>query len=387
MSTIHILETLPGILSQFTSDLAERVDCLWAVVVTRVGSQFLPLYIYGEPPSLDLCLSSLSAALSGEPEPPSPCVPQIVCPIRIAGEDLALIAFGPSKGGKPYAQGDRDLIVKLAAHVSALIGTREELASARHFQQHFPGRLQPIRGLDYYGECREAGEVGADFFDFIAPDRCCLLLSIGDVSAKGISSAIVMAGLQASLRALGPGSRNRISTLVRDLNRVVCQLSPDRFYTTMFYALVDSARRELHYVNAGHEPPLIVRKRNNAVVELRATGTVLGLSPRTAYEQRTIPLEPGDVLVAVTEGVADALCARGPGAHRQVVIEAVREHPGASSSEVAARIIGSVEAAQDDRAVVVVRLLETGVVELIDKRRAFHHEPAGARERLEPLLA
>ena len=155
----------------------------------------------------------------------------------------------------------------------------------------------------------------------------------------------------------------------------------------MFYALVDSARRELHYVNAGHEPPLIVRKRNNAVVELRATGTVLGLSPRTAYEQRTIPLEPGDVLVAVTEGVADALCARGPGAHRQVVIEAVREHPGASSSEVAARIIGSVEAAQDDRAVVVVRLLETGVVELIDKRRAFHHEPAGARECLEPLLA
>jgi phosphoserine phosphatase RsbU/P len=305
-----------------------------------------------------------------------------------------LIAFGPAKGGKPYAQGDRDLIVKLAAHVSALIGTREELASARQVQQRFfPGRLQPIRGLDYYGECREAGEVSGDFFDFVAPDRSCLLLSIGDVSAKGIPAAIVMAGLQASLRALGPGSRNRISTLVRDLNRVVCQLSPDRFYTTMFYARVDSARRELHYVNAGHEPPLIVRKRNNAVVELGATGTVLGLSPRTAYEQRTVPLEPGDVLVAVTEGVAEALCARGPGAHRKVVIEAVRDQPGAPSSEVAGRIIGAVEAsaggaaAEDDRAVVVVRLLETGVVELIDKRRAFHHEPARARERLEPLLA
>src|SRR5262249_13434377 len=132
---------------------------------------------------------------------------------------------------------DYELVAGLAGHLSFLLSherlaskvgldiaqlqrTRGELDSARRAQQRFrPCRRPSIKGLDYYDECRPVGEVGGDFFDFVALDNSSLLVSIGDVSGKGVPAAIIMAGVQASLRALAVSYGPRITELMRDLNR------------------------------------------------------------------------------------------------------------------------------------------------------------------------
>jgi phosphoserine phosphatase RsbU/P len=386
------LEILPTIISQVTSDLAESVDCAWAV---GFGPGLLPLCTVGAPPDLCRCAGYLSAEFSEQLQDNGEFrlydlmsrqawAPSIVCPIRVRGEDLAVLMFGPKKRGQAYTASDRDLISAFVAHVStlmsnnrlaAIIGkkienaqrSKADLESARQVQSRFfPLQRPAIRGLDYCGECQRMGEVGGDFFDFIASASSSLLLSVGEVSGKSIPAAIITAGLQASLRALGHDGRLDIAVLLGELNHLVWRVSPDNFFATMFCASVDSARRELHYSNAGHEPPLLIRK-SRAPIRLETTGTVLGLSTRSVYGEAAIRLEPGDVLVAATNGITELLDQAEPEGYEQTVLKVVRDHPDGSSSDLVERILHAVSAlAQDtepenDRTVVVVRFTGAAV--------------------------
>jgi serine phosphatase RsbU (regulator of sigma subunit) len=115
-------------------------------------------------------------------------------------------------------------------------------------------------------------------------------------------------------------------------------------------------------VNAGHEPALLVRGGGERVYRLESTGTVLGLTTRAGYGVRTLALEPGDLLVAFSDGVADAANSRGRTFGESGVLEALREHPGARSSELVAYLMDAVRqfadraGTVDDRTVTVVRL-------------------------------
>jgi sigma-B regulation protein RsbU (phosphoserine phosphatase) len=162
-------------------------------------------------------------------------------------------------------------------------------------------------GLDYYGEARPAQETGRDFFDFLSMGCENLVCSIGRISGSGIGASFAMASLQAFLRGLTRHHRGTAAEIVSELNRTVCEISPDSFYTSLFYAWIDPARGELDYVNAGHEPVLLLSGADARVRRLENTGTVLGLSPRMRYRQRTVALEPGDLLLAATDGVTGAI--------------------------------------------------------------------------------
>jgi len=384
---MDIPEIFPTIISQVTSDLAESVDCAWAV---GFGPGLLPLCAVGAHPDLRRCAGYLSAEFSEQRQVNGELrlsdfmsrqawTPSIMCPIRLRGENLAILAFGPKKKkGQAYTASDRDLISAFAAHVSALMSnntlatiigkkiekalrSKAELESARQVQSRFfPLQRPAIKGLDYWGECQRVGEVGGDFFDFIASESSSLLLSVGNVSGKSIPGAIIAAGLQASLRALGHGGRLDVAALLGELNHLVWRVSPDDFFATMFCARVDSARRELQYANAGHEPPLLIHK-NCAPVRLETTGTVLGLSRRSAYRQATIRLEAGDVLVAATDGMTEVLDQAEPEGYEETVLKAIRNHPDGSSSDLVEHILQAVSTlaqnteAENDRTVVVVR--------------------------------
>jgi phosphoserine phosphatase RsbU/P len=380
------LEILPTIISQMTSDLAECVDCAWAV---GFGPGLLPLCTVGVHPDLRQCAGYLSAEFSEQRRDDgelsfSECMsrqawaPSIVCPIRVRGENLAVLAFGPKKKARAYTASDRDLISAFVAHVStlmsnsrlaAIIGKKIEkawrseadLESARQVQSRFfPLQRPAIKGLDYCGESQRVGEVGGDFFDFIASASSSLLFSVGAVSSKSIPAAIVTAGLQASLRALGHSGRLDIAALLGELNHLVWQVSPDNFFATMFCARIDGARRELRYANAGHEPPLLIR-RNCVPIRLETTGTVLGLSTRSAYGEASIRLEAGDVLVAATDGITEVLDQAEPEGYERTVLKALRNHPDGSSTNLVEHILHAVSAlaqdteAENDRTVVVVR--------------------------------
>ena len=215
-------------------------------------------------------------------------------------------------------------------------------------------------GLDYFGECRPARDSGGDFHDFTVMAPSGLAVSVGDVSADGLGTGILMSGLRALLRSLAAHGPDEIGRLVRDLNRAAWQASSGDFHMTLFHACLDPVRRQLEYVSAGHEPALLIRRRTGRVHRLESTGTVIGLSDRTVYGHRTVPLEPGDLLIAHTDGVTDAANAEGIGFGEKGILRAVERHREARACDLAKEILEAADrhagaGQQDDRTVVVVR--------------------------------
>ena len=240
----------------------------------------------------------------------------------------------------------------------------QDLLVAREIQNRFlPGRLPDVAGLDYSGDCQPAGDMGGDFFDFRKLTGNELSVSVGDISGHGFGAAILMSGIQSFLRGITGHGSSEMAGVVEELNRVVCRVAPDNIYVTLFYAHVDSQRREVRYVNAGHEPPLLLR-RTGSTQRLDSTGTVLGLTGRAVYEQRTIRIDPGDVLVAFTDGVTEATDIDGQQWGENGVLNVLRRCRHARGSELVAEILESAgrfadpAAPADDRTGVVVRLTD-----------------------------
>jgi serine phosphatase RsbU (regulator of sigma subunit) len=390
------LETKSSTVAQFTSDIAGRLDCKWAVAMDALGFSLVPLYTFGRNPNLHACVAETNTLLSGQSagidlrgalvmlhDPHfEGWMPRILCLLRVNREIVAVLALGPKSTAEEYTDGDQDLLrthvtsfssllsdERLSANIETEIArsrrTRRELESAREVQQRFfPGKLPGINGLDYYGQSQPVGEVGGDFFDFIAAENSSLLLSIGDVSGKGVPSALIMAAVQGSLRALVSHMDFELCKLMHNLNRMVWELAPDNFFASMFCARVDVATGEMHYVNAGHDRAVLLRADKKRAITLNSTGTVLGLSTRTGFDQRTIRLEPEDTLVAVTDGITEAT-GLGPRAFDRTVLDGMHEHANGSARDLAEYIIqaaqrhsGDAEAPQDDQTIVVVRCME-----------------------------
>jgi sigma-B regulation protein RsbU (phosphoserine phosphatase) len=242
--------------------------------------------------------------------------------------------------------------------------THFDLGSAREIQSRFfPSYLPHVDGLAYHGECRPVGNVGGDFFDFVPLPENRLAVSVGDVSGHGIGAAIMMSGLQLFLRDLTALGRDEIGGMVRELNRAVYQTSSDNVYATLFYAHADPLRRQLHYVSAGHEPALLIRTCTARVHRLESTGTVLGLTDRTAYGRRTLQIDPGDLLVAFTDGITESLDSKGRELREIGVLEIAQKYSDARPADLVARILDASArhaAPSGDRTVVVVRVT-TGV--------------------------
>jgi sigma-B regulation protein RsbU (phosphoserine phosphatase) len=222
-------------------------------------------------------------------------------------------------------------------------------------------RTQPA-GLDYYGECRPARETAWDFFEFIPVDHQSLVCSLGRISGRGVSAAFTMASLQAFLRSLTRHHRGSFAGVVRDLNRTIYEIAPDSFYASLFYAWIDPERAQLHYVSAGHGPVLLIRPGDPHVRRLENTGTVLGLSLRVAFRQRSVDLEPGDLLLAMTDGVTDLL-------REREVLEIVNRGSGVRPADLVRHVLDAASG-PDDRTALAVRLQKRAEMPLIEVEAA-----------------
>src|SRR5713226_381471 len=155
-------------------------------------------------------------------------------------------------------------VARLTTAIGREMAQRErlnrELEIAREVQEHlFPQRLPSVPGLDYCGQCRPAREVGGDYYDFLDLPEGRLGVAIGDVSGKGIGAALMMASLEASLRAQASVGHN-LAELRKRVNSLDYEASSANRYATLFYSEYDPRSRQLSYVNAGHNPPVILRK-------------------------------------------------------------------------------------------------------------------------------
>src|SRR5579863_6718539 len=176
-------------------------------------------------------------------------------------------------------------VARLTTAIGREMAQRErlnrELEIAREVQEHlFPQRLPPVLGLDYCGQCWPAREVGGDYYDFLELSDGRLGIAIGDVSGKGVGAALMMASLEASLRALASVVDDPAELMDR-VNTLVYQASTANRYATLFYAQYDPATRRLSYVNAGHNPPMVLRNCAGScqVLRLETGGPVIGLLP------------------------------------------------------------------------------------------------------------
>lgn len=182
-----------------------------------------------------------------------------------------------------------------------------ELSIAREVQaQLFPRVLPVVPGVQMEAICRAARVVSGDYYDFLPLGPTQLGIAIADISGKGISAALLMASLQAALRsqALPPGAADESTAeIMSRLNRHMTLHSGDDRFATFFYAVYDSATRTLRYTNAGHLPAFCIA--DGQVHRLETGGMVLGVVEDFSYEQATLPIEPGSLLVAYSDGLVE----------------------------------------------------------------------------------
>ena len=237
---------------------------------------------------------------------------------------------------------------------------RTELALAQQIQKNLlpkpPERWHRYRIAAAAEPCFE---VGGDFYDFLAISPTTMGVVIADVSGKGISSALVMSTMQATLRALMVGVHS-FERLLEKMNDVMREYTGGRMFITLFLALFDSESNRVHYINAGHNPPVVVCA-DGRVEQLCAGGTVLGLLPHVSYVRSQTELQPGDVLVLYTDGVTEASNADDDMLGIEGVVDAVRaEQDGGAPDPVIQRVMQAVRdfsAGQpkgDDQTIVVV---------------------------------
>jgi sigma-B regulation protein RsbU (phosphoserine phosphatase) len=236
-------------------------------------------------------------------------------------------------------------------------------APRNHFAPNpagFGQQAPQIQGLDYSGR-RRTGETGGDFFDFISSPAGILTVCMGAAPIPGAESTLMVSGLENLLCSLSAQAETRPALIADALNRSVCRAPGDNSYATLFYASVDPLRRQLSYVNAGHEPALLLRKRQNRAIVLESTGAILGLTHRTSYGQRTIPLEPGDLLAVFSDSVAEAVDILGHPFGPTGVLNVLRRSSNAHAAGLVEEILDAAErhtgwgAPSTDETVAVVR--------------------------------
>lgn len=167
-----------------------------------------------------------------------------------------------------------------------------------------PARAPEIAGLDLAGYNAPCRTVGGDYYDFLPyPDGRVALL-IADVSGKGLGAALLMSSLQARVQVLFEDP-DRLAAKVCRLNRSIAANCPDNCFVTFFAAVFDPASSELAYCNAGHNAPLLLHA-NGRVEALGATGLPLGIKRDGLFEESSLRLERGDVLVLYSDGVTEA---------------------------------------------------------------------------------
>jgi sigma-B regulation protein RsbU (phosphoserine phosphatase) len=212
--------------------------------------------------------------------------------------------------------------------------------------------------------------VGGDYYDFLpvsAGGREALLLVVADVEGKGAASALVMANVQATLHALADHAEP-LDKLPATINQKILEgargsqaVGRNTKYITMFVAFVENQGRALRYVNAGHVPPVVVRA-NGTHEWLETGGMVVGLLPDACYDCGSVALGKGDLLIACTDGITEAMDAEGNEYSRERLAESVMRCRTQEPEEILRCILAEVDqhslggVHEDDRILMVLKV-------------------------------
>jgi serine phosphatase RsbU (regulator of sigma subunit)/catechol 2,3-dioxygenase-like lactoylglutathione lyase family enzyme len=219
----------------------------------------------------------------------------------------------------------------------------QEIEIAKQVQARlFPQSQPPLKTLEYAGLCIQARKVGGDYYDFLNLGSGRLGFVIGDISGKGIAAALLMANLQANLRSQCAIALDQPQRLLRSVNQLFCDNTPDGAFATLFFAEYDDTASRLRYANCGHLPALLLRG-DSTVERLDATATVLGIFKDWDCEIGECQLNPGDTLALYTDGITESYNSADEQFGEQRFIEALQRHCEACSQAALAAIVDEVQ--------------------------------------------
>ncbi|MBI3949433.1 MAG: SpoIIE family protein phosphatase [Acidobacteria bacterium] len=272
-----------------------------------------------------------------------------------------------------YTEIDLQLLQMFAGMVAVAIekaNLHRELVEKRRLEyelrvaSQLMGMLMPtcppeVKNFSICGRSVPSAAVGGDYFDFIDVGDGRWGLVIADVSGKGIPAALIMASFRAYLQALVSNDFSLRGVFYR-LNRLLMKTTEARHFVTAFFARFDPEERRIFYVNAGHNPPLLIRPGEPPQVLSRG-GIPLGIFDSVAYTEDVAYFHQGDILVMYTDGITESTDAAGRVFGLQQLVSLVRTHAEESAGEICQKIVQEVQhfsapdGPADDLTIVVVR--------------------------------
>lgn len=265
-------------------------------------------------------------------------------PMRIHDETRGLLALGPKLSGEPFSESDLEFLSTLGHQAMSSIENvrlfrealdkermEEELRFARGIQQDLlPRSMPPMKGIDIAALNVPSREIGGDSYDVLRLDAVRAGFAIADVSGKGAGAALLMANLQASVRALA-GTGLPIREMVFRINNLIHGNTALDKFITFFYGVLDTEARTFVFCNAGHNPPVRMSAGGEATL-LERGGVILGMMANVAYETGEVSLAPGDRLLFYTDGVSEAVNEKGEEFGTDRIMDVLRSVPEGSAS-------------------------------------------------------
>jgi sigma-B regulation protein RsbU (phosphoserine phosphatase) len=246
-----------------------------------------------------------------------------------------------------------------------------ELEIAKEVQERlFPNRIPEMTRLEVAGVCLPARTVSGDYYDFLPLGEHELGLALGDICGKGISAALLMANLQATLRSNvlnaiktnGKNGEENVAGLVERVNSQIYSYTAANKFATFFYALYNDELQTLTYCNAGHNPPLYFN--GSKMRRLNAGGTVVGIFADSKYEQETVSAKAGDVFVAYTDGIVESLNEYGEEFGESRLAQLIQENRHLSANQLKEAVVSRVlswtfsEERDDDMTLIIGKIID-----------------------------
>lgn len=284
---------------------------------------------------------------------------------------------------RAFTQAERGLFQSIGQQLAAAVANARLLAVeadsrrvaaqvrlAADIQRRMLPRSAPaLPSLDVDARYVPCFELGGDFYDIFDLGGH-LGVVVGDVSGKGVAAALLMAHVRASLRAHARDLYDLDEVMART-NQALCRDTLSNEFATIFYGVIDPKTLRLTYCNAGHEPPLVVRRPGDGpatfanISELATGGMVVGVDPEQRYQRGSFDMRPGDVMLVYTDGLADAMSFDnqkfGKRRIRQALLDILAVDPGAPAKRIAQHVhwemrrFAGLNTRTDDTTIVVVR--------------------------------
>jgi len=262
------------------------------------------------------------------------------------------------------------LLVVLMLELKDKLLARDELAVGRAVQLALmPCESPDVRGWDLWLATRPANDVGGDLVDFVPMKEGAAALALGDVSGKGLGAALLMAKLQATFRAyIGEGDEmGALADVGSKVNRLLCRDGLANRFATLLLLRVGEGSGSVRLLNAGHMPPLVLS--GGEVKRLPPVAPLMGVLPTAGYTEQTMELGDGDLLVAYSDGLTEAMNAKEEFFSEERLLEMMPTLAGLSARDAGRRLMQAVdqfigeERPSDDLSLVILRRAQGGLPE------------------------